>query len=174
MRIKIGHFKKFVKSRHYEDTSNCNSTDFKKIREMKVVICIRDSTKVLKAFISLSDLKSLDLVVDPTLSQGFGTETVSDLPGLAGADEALRFSSSLFTGTLETEFSSCSLSNFILAVTKTSFRFTPIGSERLALWVSVLSLPWIFSPVERLFRLDNELLILKKHKQIIEIQNVII
>ena len=31
-----------------------------------------------------------------------------------------------------------------------------------------------FSPVERLFRLDNELLILKKHKQIIEIQNVII
>ena len=139
---------------------------------MKVVICTTDSTKVLKASISLSDLKSLDLVVDPTLSQGFGTETVSDLPGLAGADEALRFSSSLFTGTLETEFSSCSLSNFILAVTKTSFRFT-IGSERLALWVSVLS-PWIFSPVERLFRLDNELLILKKHKQIIEIQNVII
>ena len=46
-------FQKFVKSRHYVGTLNCTSTDFKKIREMKVVICTRDSTKVLKASLSL-------------------------------------------------------------------------------------------------------------------------
>ena len=34
-------------------TLNCNSTNFKKIREMKVVICTRDSTKVLKVSLSL-------------------------------------------------------------------------------------------------------------------------
>ena len=49
----LGYFKKFVKSRHYVGTLNCTSTDFKKIREMKVVICTRDSTKVLKASLSL-------------------------------------------------------------------------------------------------------------------------
>ena len=49
----LRYFKKFVKSRRYVGTLNCNSTDFKKIRQMKVVIFTRNSTKVLKASLSL-------------------------------------------------------------------------------------------------------------------------
>ena len=65
-------------------TLKCNSTNFKKIREMKMVICTRDSTKVLKASLYLlardgegfvdfftKDRKVFPLIDREGLSEGF-------------------------------------------------------------------------------------------------------
>ena len=51
-------------------TLNCNSTNLKKIREMKVVICTRDSTKVLKASLSLKQFQTelAEITLDPLVS----------------------------------------------------------------------------------------------------------
>ena len=67
-------------------TLNCNSTNFKKIREMKVVICTRDSTKVLKASLSLPGAMVVAAAAPGAAARVIPEDGVTAVAVVAGAE----------------------------------------------------------------------------------------